>query len=65
MRKMLDIRGVLSPTGTWDKAIELLRSGRVHVESILTHRFPLSEFPSAFELAANRSDGAIRVVTQP
>jgi 2-desacetyl-2-hydroxyethyl bacteriochlorophyllide A dehydrogenase len=65
MRKLLDIRGVLSPTGTWTEAVDLVARGHIRTAPLLTHDFRLQEFPVAFRLAAERRDGAVRVVVQP
>ena len=36
---------------TWDKAEKALLSGKVNLEHIITHRFPLEKFEEAFEIA--------------
>jgi 2-desacetyl-2-hydroxyethyl bacteriochlorophyllide A dehydrogenase len=65
MRKLLDIRGVLSPTGTWDEAVDLVARGGIQTGPLLTHDLPLAEFSTAFQLAEERRDGAVRVAVQP
>lgn len=65
MRKLLEIKGILSPTGTWEQSIRLLASGAVSVDDLLTHRLPLDQFEAGWQLAARRDDGAIRVVIRP
>jgi len=65
MVKLLDIHGVLSPTRTWPEAIELVARNVVDVRPLITHRFSLRQFSSAFETMATRRDGAIRVVVYP
>lgn len=65
MRKLLGVQGVLSPTGTWFEAIDLLSARKIEVEPLLTHRMPLERFADAFTLAASRTDGVIRVVLEP
>ena len=45
------------------RAIELVDSGAVQVEPLITHRFPLSEGVAAFEVACDKArTGAIKVV---
>jgi 2-desacetyl-2-hydroxyethyl bacteriochlorophyllide A dehydrogenase len=45
------------------RAIELVASGAVRVEPLITHRFPLSAGVAAFEAASNKArTGAIKVV---
>jgi threonine dehydrogenase-like Zn-dependent dehydrogenase len=65
MRKLLEVRGALSPTGTWDQAVEMIRRGAVRAAPLISHRFALSQFPQAFEIASRRADGALRVVIEP
>jgi threonine dehydrogenase-like Zn-dependent dehydrogenase len=62
MRKLLHVRGILSPTGTWRQAIELLAGGAIDPAPLLTHKRPLEDFPEALTLLEERRDGAIRVV---
>lgn len=47
----------------YPRVIELVRQGRVKVEELVTHRFPLDEIEAAFE--AVRSGEAIRAVVTP
>lgn len=65
MVKLLDIRGVLSPTADLRRAIELLADGRIRAEPLLTHDRNLDEFEEALDLIATRRDGAIRVRVRP
>ena len=46
---------------TYPRAIDLVRSGRVDVRSLVTGRFPLSEAADAFETAARRTGLKIAV----
>lgn len=65
MRKLLQVRGVLSPMGSWERAIDMLEREEVRVDPLLTHRLPLSRFAEGLELAASRADGVVRVVIEP
>ncbi len=42
-------------------AVGLIASGEIDVSPFVTHRFPLSEVGSAFELAESKADGALKV----
>lgn len=44
------------------QAIELVTSGRVDVEGILTHLLPIEEAQRGMELASSKDDGAIKVM---
>lgn len=48
--------------GTWDRLAELVDSGRVDLDSLITHRLPLSGLPRALELMAS---GAGKVLLVP
>lgn len=63
--KELQIRGSLASPGAWPLAIDLIRRGRVDVKSLITHRFPLPEIASAFDLVERRADGVVKAVIFP
>jgi threonine 3-dehydrogenase len=44
---------------TWLATESLLRSGRLNVEPVLTHSFPLERFEEAFELAVSGAAGKV------
>jgi len=46
----------------YEVAIEALLSGQVEFDSIVTHRFPLTQIKDAFEAAVDRSGGAVKVL---
>lgn len=57
--KELDVRGGhLAPNGAFGEAIELLSSGAVEAEAIVTHRYPLQELQRALD---DPDDGRIRL----
>lgn len=53
-RRELTIKGSFAQTHCFDRALAVLRSGRVRTQGILTHRFPLERYGDA--LAALRDD---------
>ena len=70
-RKELDLRWCNSYS-TWrgvrefQIALDMLASGRVQAEPLISHRFPLLEIASAFEAADDkRASGAVKVIVQP
>ena len=48
-----------------DEAAEVIFEQQIEVAPLVTHRFPLSEAPEAFEIAARPSNDAIKVVVAP
>jgi 2-desacetyl-2-hydroxyethyl bacteriochlorophyllide A dehydrogenase len=67
MAKTLTVFGVggNGGRGQYERSQELVRSGRVDLEPIVTHRFALDDIAEAFETAASKSGGAIKVVVTP
>lgn len=45
----------------YDVAIQLVASGHAPVERLVTHRFPLEAAPEAFQTAADKSTGSVKV----
>jgi L-iditol 2-dehydrogenase len=62
-RKGLTFAMVRRMKHTYPRAIALATGGRVALQSLVTHRFPLAEAARAFEVAARR-DG-LKVVVEP
>jgi threonine dehydrogenase-like Zn-dependent dehydrogenase len=48
-----------------DEAAALLAAEPEIARALVTHRFPLEEAPAAFQVAADRAAGAIKVVLEP
>jgi L-iditol 2-dehydrogenase len=48
----------------YPKAIRLIAGGLINVKPLVTHRFKLEEAVSAFHVAADPSQGAIKVQIQ-
>lgn len=46
-------------------SIELISSGRVQAGRLITHRFPLAEIGTAFETAADKGTGSVKVQVSP
>lgn len=47
---------------TFDLAIELLRQGKLTIDGLITHRFPLAKWQEAIKTAQDKRSGAIKVV---
>lgn len=48
---------------SWDKSIELVASGKIQAEKLITHKMKLEEWEEAFDLIENRK--ALKVVLVP
>ncbi len=47
------------------RLIEIVRSGRVDLRPLVTHRFKLDDIEAAYELFANQRDGVLKVAITP
>lgn len=47
---------------TYDLVVELMRQGKLTVDGLITHRFPLNEWRRAIRTARDKRSGAIRVI---
>jgi 2-desacetyl-2-hydroxyethyl bacteriochlorophyllide A dehydrogenase len=51
--------------GQYERSLELIRTGRVDLDPVVTHRFAIEDAPEAFEVASTKRDGAIKVLLEP
>ncbi len=63
VRREIDVRGSMIYREEFGEAVSLLASGRIRVEPLLTHRFPLSAIDAA--IAAHRDPASIKVAVFP
>ncbi|MFH0911521.1 MAG: alcohol dehydrogenase catalytic domain-containing protein [Planctomycetota bacterium] len=63
-RQEIALQNVRRQNGCTQAAIDLLASGRVDLDFLVTHRFPLSETKRAFELAASYGDGVLKAMIE-
>jgi threonine dehydrogenase-like Zn-dependent dehydrogenase len=65
-RKNLTVHTSVNPDFRRDfpLAMQWIAEGRVNVATIITHRFALQDIQQAFDLFANRRDGAIKVIVE-
>ena len=64
-RKELVIQNVRRQNRCVDDAIAMIAQGRINVEPLMTHRFPLAETAAAFELVAAYRDGVVKAFIHP
>ena len=67
MAKTLTVYGIggNGGRGQYERALELVRTGRFDLDPVVTHRFSLDDVAEAFATAASKADGAIKVVVTP
>jgi D-arabinitol dehydrogenase (NADP+) len=63
-RRQLTIRGSFSQAYSFDRAMALLRTGRVSTDGMVTHRFRLPEYGAAIEAVAHDS-GCLKALITP
>ena len=51
--------------GQYERALELLQTGRVELDRLVTHRFSLDDVVEAFHTGSTRAGGAIKIVVSP
>jgi L-iditol 2-dehydrogenase len=63
-RKELTVINVRRQNHCVEEAIELVVSGKIDVEKMVTHYFSLEETPKAFEIVEGYKDGAIKAMIE-
>jgi D-arabinitol dehydrogenase (NADP+) len=64
-RRDITVIGSFALNMTFAPAIELLKSGAVQVGPLVSHRFPLEQFPKALEIAHTRSEPSAKILIEP
>lgn len=59
----ITLRGALGSPGIWPQVVDLIASGQVHPEAIVTHTLPMTDFSAGFDLVRSRE--AIKVILRP
>jgi len=60
-RHELTLRFCRRQNENYPEAISLVREGKVRLDPVLTHRFPVERAQEAFDLAERKAEGAVRV----
>lgn len=63
-RKEITIQNVRRQNECVPKAVELIASGKMKTDVLVTHQFALSQAQEAFETVANYRDGVVKAVIQ-
>ncbi|UOF90414.1 NAD(P)-dependent alcohol dehydrogenase [Fodinisporobacter ferrooxydans] len=61
----IDIYGVFRYSNTYKAGVEILSSGVVNLEDIITDRFTLDQVPEAFEKAIKEKSSTLKIVIHP
>lgn len=61
----MDLVGVRANPGTCEEVIPLIAEGKLDVDTVTTHTFPLADFAEAYETFTQRIGGALKVLIQP
>jgi threonine dehydrogenase-like Zn-dependent dehydrogenase len=64
-RKGLTVLSSFTSVRNSFQAVELLQSGQVRVDALISHRLPLDEMPHALELIESRDPAVKKVIVQP
>ncbi len=60
--KEITIRNVRRQNDCVQEALDLIETGRVDVDPLITHHFPFEQTPEAFELVAGYRDGVMKAM---
>jgi L-iditol 2-dehydrogenase len=60
-----ELIGVRASAGEMRRVMPFVVDGRIRVQELLTHTFPLSQFGEALATFNERRDGALKVIVQP
>ena len=58
----LVVFGTLSDRRGWREVIEMVASGKLQLDPLITHRYTLESAPAAYEAVRKRSDGLVKAV---
>jgi len=61
-RKELTLINIRRQNGCTQAAIDLIKSGKVNVDFMITHRFEFEQTPAAFEMVGAYSDGVVKAM---
>ncbi|MEJ2009946.1 MAG: alcohol dehydrogenase catalytic domain-containing protein [Acidobacteriota bacterium] len=64
-RKEIRLQNVRRQNQCIDAAINLVASGTINVDQLVTHHFPLADAKRAFDLVAGYRDGVVKTIVHP
>jgi threonine dehydrogenase-like Zn-dependent dehydrogenase len=63
--KQLTVLGVTNNEMAWDPLLDMVARGTIRIRDYVTHRYALSQLPTAIDLIAQRAEGLIKAVVHP
>jgi threonine dehydrogenase-like Zn-dependent dehydrogenase len=63
-RKEITIVNVRRQEGCVQATLDLMASGAISIDRLVTHRFPLDRIAEAFELVADYRDGVVKALIE-
>lgn len=61
-RKEITLQFVRRQVDCVQPSLDLMSSGRINIENMITHRFPFLQTKEAFDLVAAYSDGVMKAI---
>jgi len=61
----LELVGSRASAGEMRRVIPFIANGRMRVQDLITHRFPLAEYETALNTFNDRSSGALKIIIEP
>ena len=61
----LELVGSRASAGEMRRVMPLVEQGRMRVDDVITHHFPLSEYPAALATFNDPASGAIKIIVEP
>jgi 2-desacetyl-2-hydroxyethyl bacteriochlorophyllide A dehydrogenase len=64
LHQEFELIGSNASAGAWSEAVRLAVTGRLPMDRLVTHRFPIERFEEGFELAANQKNACVKVLLE-
>ena len=61
----LELVGCRATAGEMRRVMPLVEQNRIRVDDVITHHFPLGEYPTALATFNDPASGAIKIIVEP
>ena len=61
-RKEISLQFVRRQVDCVQSSLDMMSSGKIRIENMITHRFPFSDTKDAFDLVSSYSDGVMKAM---